>query len=199
LLPSFIPSPLHPAVVHLPIAFAVLVPAFAVGALWAIRRGARPLRAWGVATAMFAALSLSSWVAVETGEQADEQVESVVPDAPIEAHEEAAEAFLALSVIVLGIAAVGLRTGRIGRAARALGTVGAVALLGAGWRVGHSGGELVYRYGAARAYTGGTVDTTARRAGVRDSRRRDPSSGATLAERPVSGAARSTDEAEDRR
>jgi len=54
-LPSFIPSPLHPAVVHLPIALAVLVPAFAVAALWAIRRGARPLRAWGVATAMFAA------------------------------------------------------------------------------------------------------------------------------------------------
>jgi hypothetical protein len=155
LLSSLIPSPLHPAVVHLPIALAVLVPVFAVGALWAIRRGARPLRAWGVATAMFAALSLSSWLAVETGEQASEQVESVVADAPIDTHEEAAEAFLTLSVIVLGIAAVGLRSGRIGGAARVLGTVGAVVLLGAGWRVGHSGGALVYRYGAASAYTDG--------------------------------------------
>jgi hypothetical protein len=152
-LASLIPSPLHPAVVHLPIAFAVLAPVFAVGALWAIRRGARPLRAWGIATAMFAALSLSAWLAVETGEQADEQVESVVPDAPIETHEEAAERFLLLSVAVLGIAAVGLGSGRVGRAARVIGTVGAVALLGAGWSVGHSGGALVYRYGAARAYT----------------------------------------------
>ncbi|MEO7963971.1 MAG: hypothetical protein ABIT38_08695, partial [Gemmatimonadaceae bacterium] len=75
------------------------------------------------------------------------------PDAPIETHEEAAEAFLTLSVIVLGIAALGLRSGRISGAARVLGTVGAVALLGAGWRVSHSGGALVYRYGAASAYT----------------------------------------------
>ena len=153
MLSSLLPSPLHPAVVHLPIAFAVLVPVFAVGALWAIRRGARPLRAWGIATAMFAALSLSAWLAVETGEQADEQVESVVPAAPIETHEEAAEAFLTLSVIVLGVAVVGLRTGRIGRAAECSAPSARVALLGAGWRVGHSGGALVYRYGAAAAYT----------------------------------------------
>jgi hypothetical protein len=188
-LPDIIPSPLHPAVVHLPIALAVLVPAFAVGALWAIRRGARPLRAWGIATAMLAALSLSSWLAVETGEQADEQVEAVVPDAPIETHEEAAEAFLMLSVIVLGVAAVGLRTGRIGQVARALGTVGAVALLGAGWRVGHSGGALVYRHGAASAYTdsvgGPARSDRAASPAVRDGRGPD---GTAVAERRPSAA-----------
>jgi hypothetical protein len=149
---------------------------------------------------MFAALSLSAWIAVETGEQADERVESVVPAAPIETHEEAAEAFLTLSVIVLGVAAVGLRTGRIGQAARALGTVGAIALLGAGWRVGHSGGELVYRYGAASAYTGGPTSTTAETAGGAEARRRDRARGGrTLAERAPSKPAQSRDEAEDRR
>ncbi|MGZ8468449.1 MAG: DUF2231 domain-containing protein [Gemmatirosa sp.] len=175
MLPAFLPAPLHPAVVHLPIALAVLVPAFAIGALVAIRRGARPLRAWGIATAMFAALSLSAWVAVETGEQADEQVEAVVPDAPIESHEEAAEAFLLLSVIVLGVAAVGLRSGRIGGAARVLGTVGAVVLLGAGWQVGHSGGALVYRYGAARAYTDSTGGPASSSRGEQVAARRAPS------------------------
>ena len=100
MLPSLIPSPLHPAVVHLPIALAVLVPAFAVGALWSIRRGARPQVAWGITTALCAALSLSAWLAVQTGEQADEQVEAVVPDAPIETHEEAAEAFLTLLSLI---------------------------------------------------------------------------------------------------
>lgn len=153
MLGSLIPSPLHPAVVHLPIALAVLVPAFALGALWAIRRGARPMRAWGLATAMFAALSLSSWLAVETGEQAGEQVEKVIAEAPIESHEEAAEQFLMLSVIVLAVAAVGLRSGRLGQGSRLLATIGGIALLGAGYRVGHSGGQLVYRYGAASAYT----------------------------------------------
>lgn len=38
----------------------ILVPVFAVGALIAVQRGARSLRTWGVATAMFAALSLSA-------------------------------------------------------------------------------------------------------------------------------------------
>jgi formate hydrogenlyase subunit 3/multisubunit Na+/H+ antiporter MnhD subunit len=156
MLPSLLPDPLHPAVVHLPIALTLLLPPFAIGALWAIRRGARPVRAWGLATAFFAALALSAWVAVETGEQAGERVEQVIAEAPVESHEEAAEAFLALTAIVLGVALVGLLGGRIGQAARLLGTVGTVVLLVAGWRVGHSGGALVYRHGAAAAYTGGT-------------------------------------------
>lgn len=159
MLTSILPDPLHPAVVHLPIALTLLLPPFALGALWMIRRGARPLRAWGLASALFAALTLSSWVAVESGEQAGERVERVVDEAPLDAHEEAAEAFLTISAIVLGIALVGLRDGRIGQAARLLGTAGAVVLLGMGWRVGHSGGALVYEHGAASAYTGapGTV------------------------------------------
>ena len=152
MLAPILPEPLHPAVVHLPIALTLLLPPFALGALWAIRRGAKPLRAWGLAAALFAALTLSSWVAVESGEQTAERVERVVGQAPVESHEEAAEAFLAISAVVLGIALIGLRGGRVGQAARLLGTVGAVVLLGAGWKVGHSGGALVYRHGAASAY-----------------------------------------------
>lgn len=152
---SLIPTPLHPAIVHLPIALTLLLPLFALGALWAIRKGARASRAWGVTTALFAALSLSAWAAVETGQDQEERVEDVVAEAPFETHEEAAEAFLLLSLGVLGIAAVGLSKGRLGQAARVAGTVGSAVLVIAGYRVGHSGGELVYRYGAASAYTSG--------------------------------------------
>ncbi len=154
---SFIPSPLHPAIVHFPIVLSVLLPFFAIGALWVIRKGGRPLKAWGVTTALFAALTLSSWAAVETGEQQGERVEEVVAEAPIESHEEAAEAFLMFSLGMLGIAAVGLASGKIGAIARVAGVVGAVALVGAGYQVGHSGGALVYQYGAASAYTTGTT------------------------------------------
>jgi uncharacterized membrane protein len=156
---SIIPSPLHPAVVHLPIALTVLAPLVALGSLWAIRRGARPVRAWGLTTALLALLSLSGWLATATGDQAEEQVERIVAEAPLESHEEAAEAFLLLSVGVLAVAAVGLRRGRAGQAARLAGALGTVALLGMGWQVGHSGGQLVYRYGAASAYQSGTVST----------------------------------------
>lgn len=169
MLASLLPSPLHPAVVHLPIALTVLLPPFAFGALWAIHKGARPLKAWGLAASLFAALTLSSWVAVETGEQADERVESVVAEAPIETHEEAAEAFLLVSLAVLGVALVGLRGGKVGQAARIAGAAGTLVLFAAGWQVGHSGGALVYQYGAATAYTSsaGAQAADVRRSGGR--------------------------------
>ncbi|MBK6486013.1 MAG: hypothetical protein IPF98_03885 [Gemmatimonadetes bacterium] len=155
---SLIPTPLHPAIVHLPIALTVLLPLFAIGALWTIRKGARPIVAWGVTTAMFAVLTLSSWAAVETGQAQEERVEDVVAEAPLESHEEAAESFLLLSLGVLGVAAIGLASGRVGSAARIAGTVGALVLVVAGYRVGHSGGQLVYEHGAASAYTSGSAE-----------------------------------------
>jgi uncharacterized membrane protein len=147
-----LPNPLHPAIVHFPIVLAFLLPLFAIGALVAIRRGARPLRAWSLPLAVGAALTLSSWVAVETGEDQDERVERVVGNAPLETHEEAAELFLTLSGVLLLVSATGLVRGVVGRAGRVTATVGAVALVVAAAQVGHSGGELVYRHGAASAY-----------------------------------------------
>jgi hypothetical protein len=138
-------------------ALAVLLPVFAIGALIVVQRGGRPLRAWGVAAAMFAALSLSSWASMETGEDQEEQVEAVVPDSALESHEDAADQFLTLSMAVLGIAAVGLLKGRIGTGARVLATIGSLGLVFAGYQVGHSGGALVYQYGAGSAYTNSAV------------------------------------------
>jgi hypothetical protein len=137
-------------------ALAVLVPVFAVVALVAVQRGARPLRTWGVAAAMFALLAVSSWASIETGEDQEETVEAVVPDAALDTHEDAADQFLWLAVAVFGVATVGVLQGRIGTAARVLATVGSLGLLVAGYRVGHSGGELVYTYGAASSYTDST-------------------------------------------
>lgn len=156
MLSNLIPDPLHPAVVHLPIALVLLLPLFAIGALVAIRRGSRPLVAWGLTLTVLAALVGSSWVATETGEQQEERVEDVVGDAPMHAHEEAAETFLALAFGVLVISAPGLRRGSMGRVARIAGLAGSLALVGAGWKVGHSGGALVYEYGAAAAYAPAT-------------------------------------------
>jgi hypothetical protein len=147
-----IPNPLHPAIVHFPVVLAFLLPLFAAGALWAIRRGSRPLRAWAVPLAAAAALTLSAWAAVETGEAQEERVERVVADQPLDAHEDAAELFLTLSGVLLLVTGAGLVPGPVGRTARVLATAGAAALVVGAVRVGHTGGELVYRYGAARAY-----------------------------------------------
>lgn len=147
-----LPNPLHPAIVHFPIVLMFLLPISAAGALWAIRRGARHTRAWAIPIAVAAALTLSSWAAVETGEQQEDRVENVVADAVVERHAESAEAFLAFTAVTLVLMAGGLVGNRVGTAIRATATLAAVGLIIAGARVGHSGGELVYTHGAAAAY-----------------------------------------------
>lgn len=147
-----IPNPLHPAIVHFPVVFAVLLPLVAVGALWFIRRGVAPRRAWAFPVAMAAALALSSFLAVQTGDAQKDRVERVIGDRPVDEHEEAAELFLVLSCVFLVVAATGLAPGLAGRSARIVASVGALGLLAAGYRVGASGGELVYRHGAASVY-----------------------------------------------
>lgn len=147
-----LPDPLHPAVVHFPIVLTFLLPLVALASLWRIRQGAPARSAWRVPAAVAGALTASAWLAVETGERDEEAVERVVAEAPLESHEEAAERFLLLSGAVFLVAGAGLLHGPAGAAARLTATVGALGLVGAGALVGHSGGELVYRHGAAAAH-----------------------------------------------
>lgn len=154
-----LPDPLHPALVHFPIAFAVLLPLAALAALLTIWRGARPTGAWMGVVGLSFLLTVSAWVALQTGEAQEEVVEEVVPDAPLHDHEEAGERFLWLSVAGLLVFASGLATGRVGRVGRGAGLVMAMVLLVAGVWVGDTGGELVYEHGAANAYLDGSVGT----------------------------------------
>jgi uncharacterized membrane protein len=156
-----IPNPLHPAIVHFPVVLVVLLPLVLAGALWAIRRGASPRSAWAVPVAVAGALVLSAWVASRTGHSEEERVEAVVPEGAFKAHEEAAEQFLAFSGVLLLVAAVGLAGGVVGRSARYVTVAGALGLLVAGVRVGHTGGQLVYAHGAASAYASGSTGTPA--------------------------------------
>jgi len=149
---TMIPDPLHPAVVHFPIVFVFLLPAIALGALWAIRRGAAPRPAWLAVVVMAGLLTVSSWAAVQTGGAQEDRVEDVVAEGPLESHEEAGERFLILSVIGLAVVGTGLLRGSLGRAGRWAGVAAAGALLLAGWQAGHTGGELAYRHGAAAVY-----------------------------------------------
>lgn len=151
-----IPEPLHPAIVHFPIVLVVLLPIAASIALWVIARGETARRAWLPVLGLAALLALSSWAAVQTGGREEDTVEAVVAESAIHEHEEAAELFLPLAVGTLLLLGVGLVQGRPGQAARYLGTVAAFLLIGAGYRVGHTGGELVYEHGAAQAYQTGT-------------------------------------------
>jgi len=147
-----LPDPLHPAVVHFPIALAALTPLFAALILLAIRSGRTPPLTWAVVVLMQALLVGSTWFAHETGEDQEERVEKVVKESLIEEHAEAADWVLWVAVAGLAVSAVGLAGGSAGAWARAGALAISLATLAAAVRTGHLGGELVYRYGAANAY-----------------------------------------------
>lgn len=152
-----ITQPLHPAVVHFPIVLVVLLPIVAMVAIFTIHRGAAVRPAWLPVIGIAAALALSSWLAVQTGEREEDVVEEVVSRSAIHDHEESAEIFFPLTVAGLLLVSAGLLTGRPGRLLRSAAVIGALGLSVAGYQVGHSGGELVYEHGAANAYALGGV------------------------------------------
>lgn len=143
------PTPLHPFVVHAPIVLGVLLPIVAIGALVAIRSGIALRPAWAVVVTLSAALALSAFVAVRSGQEDEEIVEEVVSGRVLHEHEEAGERYLWLSGAVLALAALGLAPGMLGRGSRYATVAGGVLLVAAAVNVGHLGGQLVYEYGAA--------------------------------------------------
>ena len=163
-----LPNPVHPAVVHFPLVLMILLPIAAGVALAAIRRGARLRMAWAVPVAFSAALAASAWLALETGEDQEEKVEQIVPRTALEAHADAAEAFLIASGVLFLVTAAGLAGGPVGRAARWTSTLGALVVVAMGVRVGDAGGKLVYQHGAAMAYTSGSGAHPARPAEGRE-------------------------------
>lgn len=152
-----IPQPLHPAVVHFPIVFMALLPIAAILALVAIRRGVGARNAWLPVVGIAAALVASTWLAVQTGQREQDVVERVVAESAIHDHEESAEFFLWVTVAALVLVSLGLLKDRPGRVMRGIAVAAALGASVAGYRVGHSGGELVYEHGAASAYVGSDV------------------------------------------
>jgi len=146
--------PLHPKLVHLPIALAVLMPLVSAGLLAAWWRGLLPRRTWAVAVVLQVLLVGSGVAALRSGEADEERVEEVVAEGPIKAHEEAAEAFLwgAAVVLLAMLAAAAVPNERAARALAAAAAAGTLVVLFLGYRTGEAGGRLVYQHGAASVF-----------------------------------------------
>jgi uncharacterized membrane protein len=143
---------LHPAIVHVPLGLAVVLP-FVILVLVNHTRWGWPRSAFGIAVALQAVLFVGALLAQRTGEGAEERVEGRVPDAAIETHEHWATAFTwtAGGVLVLLLAGWWLPAGRKRFAVRAAAVAGSFAVLGLGVVTGFKGGELVYTHGAGGA------------------------------------------------
>lgn len=151
-----IPNPLHPAVVHFPLVLAVLLPFVAAVVFYLSRRPEAGRGPWIGLTVMAFLLAGSAWLSVETGQQQEDRVERVVSESVIGGHEEAAEGFLVGAAIVAAVILAGLIPGKVGRTAQWLAVPAGLVILALAFRVGDSGGKLVYQYGAASAYVGTT-------------------------------------------
>ena len=152
-------TPLHPAVVHIPVGLAFLAPLLAVALAVAILRGWLPWRAWLALVLVQAVMLGGGIVAQRSGEGDGERVEKVVAESKVDAHEEVAEQFLwsiGLS-LVLSLLVLPFHKRGGGRWALIGATIATFAVLGLGVRAGHSGGELVYLHGAAQVFTSGAA------------------------------------------
>jgi uncharacterized membrane protein len=155
--------PLHPAIVHLPLGLAFVIPLLALGLTFAMWRGWLPGRTWILLVGLQAVLLGGGLLAMNSGEREEERVERVISESPIEAHEEAAEQFVWATGIVLALAAAGLLLPERRRRHAALAvTAGSLVVAALAIRTGHAGGELVYAHGAASAYVDAGPGTAGR-------------------------------------
>jgi len=148
-------DPLHPAVVHFPIAIAVLLPFAAALAAGAIAANALDGRAWVGIVLLHAVGAGTAWFAEETGHEQEERVERALGErieAPLHEHEENAERLVLAFGATFLLTAAGLLRGRAGRLARGGAVTGAAVVGLLSVPTGESGGALVYEHGAAEAY-----------------------------------------------
>jgi uncharacterized membrane protein len=143
--------PLHPIVNHFPIVLGALLPFLAILLWWAIKKWQWTPKVWTLVSAVALVYCLSAVAAVQLGEEDEEKVEKVVSEKVIEEHEEAGELipWFAGALFLVSLGGFTVKYSKQAKMAMiVLSLVGIVPLVNAG----HTGGELVYKYGASVAH-----------------------------------------------
>jgi uncharacterized membrane protein len=145
--------PLHPVIVHLPLALTFLLPFLVLIFAWAIKAGKMNKELWLVIIGLQVLVTVSGYIALETGETDEEKVSAVVGKDVIHQHEEAAEIFVGATVIAL---ASGIVVWFLQPAFQDKGRFAVVALsllpVIFAFRAGQLGSNIAYRLGGAGAH-----------------------------------------------
>jgi uncharacterized membrane protein len=143
-----LPDPLHPALVHFPIAFLLLGTVMAVCSLFVSGTGLRRMTAVVLVLAALGAAA-ASW----SGEEDEHAAEAAGPAAEqvLEEHEEWGERSRNAAIVTaLAAALAALTISRSPRFSKTTMVITALLSLVSSWcviRAAHYGGELVYRHG----------------------------------------------------
>ena len=147
--------PTHPVVVHLPLALAVLLPLGTASVGWAVWKGKLPERAWaGIVIAHFV-LAASAGAASLLGESDARRIQTRVEASHVEEHEGEGHRLLIGAVIAFGLAVGGLVLRDVKHRRTAIAATIAAGLACAVLAIiaGRGGAELVYKRGAAAAWS----------------------------------------------
>lgn len=144
-------TPLHPALVHIPLGLVFVLPLLAAGLTAALYRGRVGRAAFSILLGLQLVMLGGGALSLVTGERDEDRVEDTVGEAAVERHEDAAQQFMAVAGLGAALTALAwaLRNPRHTRILAVATTLGTVAAAGMGVRVGHLGGQLVYGPGGA--------------------------------------------------
>ncbi len=143
--------PLHPAIVHVPLGLAVVLGPILAALLWLERRAPAQRGPWWLGAMLASVLAVGALAASSAGEDEALRLAQRIPIAALEAHDDAAGLFTAVSVLaaLLALAAGVAAQPRPRRALQVVSVLVALLLLPLALRVGRAGGELVWEHGAA--------------------------------------------------
>jgi uncharacterized membrane protein len=146
--------PLHPMIVHFPMALTFILPILILVFAFMIRGNKMSPKSWLIIVGLELALVVTGYVALETGETEEEAVSKVVTKDYIHEHEEAAEIFVGSTVLSLVLSVGAFFTRKETGFAVKLGVAG-LSLVSCflAYRTGTLGGELTYIHGAAGVYS----------------------------------------------
>ncbi len=143
--------PLHPIIVHFAIVVGIAIPFIGFGLWYAIKNNWVSAKAWRVVVGMAFLYTALAIVTVQLGEADEEKVEKIVAEDVIEHHEEAAEPIPWIAGVLFLAAFAGCRGKNTRKLQLGFSLVALLALIPL-MNAGHTGGELVYKYGAANAH-----------------------------------------------
>ena len=145
--------PLHPFMAHIPLVLALCLPIVLVSSIVFIMKKKISPRIWWLPVVVQITIVIFSYIALETGEAQEDTVLQFVAKPFVQQHENAAEIFSGLGVILLGLMVVVLFVGEnLARNLRFLTAALSLIPLAAGLYAGRLGGAIAYTHGGAEAY-----------------------------------------------